>query len=396
MHTRRAFLRTSAATAAAALAGTTDPLAAKYDLVIRGGRVVDPARRLDAVMDVAVSGGRIAQILPAGSATDTAETFDATGKIVVPGLIDIHTHVRSKEMPSICLNHGVTSMVDGGSRGADQIDDVVGFAKGAPNRVRVLLNVARTGILPDGEALDISRVDVAAARNAIERHRDVIVGVKARISKSVAGTNDLEVLRRAQLMVEPFRLRVMVHVGDTVSPMPAILALLKTGDIVTHVYAPPPHGIFDDKGRVLPDVVAARRRGVRFDIGHGRVGHITWDTAEQGIRQKFLPDTISSDLNDAGLKDQVFDFPNVLSKFLMLGLPLDQVIERATINAAHVFPDFGDLGTLRAGSPADLTLLELRSGEFEFVDNANTPRKGQSKLFAHASVVAGKVIRRRS
>jgi dihydroorotase len=101
-------------------------------------------------------------------------------------------------------------------------------------------------------------------------------------------------------------------------------------------------------------------------------------------------------LNDAGRTDQVFDFPNVLSKFLMLGMPLDQVIERATINAAHIFPDFGDLGTLRVGAPADITVLELRTGEFEFVDNANTPRKGQAKLFAHASVVAGKVFRRRS
>ena len=396
MQTRRAFLRTSAATAVATVAGVRFPLAAKYDLVIRGGRVVDPARRLDAVMDVAVTGGRIAQILPPGSATDTAETFDATGKVVIPGLIDVHMHVRSKEMPALCLNDGVTSLVDGGSRGADQIDEVVAFAKGAPNRVRILLNVARTGILPDGELLDISRVDIAAARRAIERHRDVIVGVKARISRSVAGTNDLEVLRRAQQIVDPFRLRVMVHVGDTVSPMPAILALLKTGDIVTHVYAPPPHGIFDDNGQVLPEVMAARRRGVRFDIGHGRVGHITWETAGQGIRQKFLPDTISSDLNDAGRTDQVFDFPNVLSKFLLLGMPLDQVIERATINAAHTFPDFGDLGTLRVGAPADITILDLRSGDFEFVDNANTPRKGQSKLFPFASVVAGKVSRRRS
>jgi dihydroorotase len=396
MQTRRAFLRTSAATAVAAVAGVTGPRAAKYDLVVRGGRVVDPARRLDAVMDVAVSQGRIAQILPLGSATDTAETLDATGKLVVPGLIDIHTHVRSKEMPSICLADGVTSMVDGGSRGADQIDEVVAFAKAAPNRVRILLNVARTGILPDGELKDISRVDIAAARKAIERHRNVIVGVKARISRSVAGSNDLEVLRRAQLIVEPFRLRVMVHVGDTVSSMPAILALLKPGDIVTHAYAPPPNGIFDDGGQVLPEVLAARRRGIRFDIGHGRAGHITWETAGQALRQKFLPDTISSDLNEAGRTDQVFDFPNVLSKFLMLGMPLDQVIERATINPAHAFPDFGDLGTLRSGAPADLAVLELRSGEFEFVDNANTPRKGQSKLFAHAAIVAGKVFRRRS
>ncbi|HVQ16855.1 MAG TPA: amidohydrolase family protein [Vicinamibacterales bacterium] len=239
-----------------------------------------------------------------------------------------------------------------------------------------------------------SPVHVAAARRAIERHRDFVVGVKARLSRSVAGENDLEALRRAQAIVEPSRLRVMVHVGDTASPLPAILALLKTGDIVTHVYSPPPHGIFDEGGKVLPEVSAARRRGIRFDIGNGRVGHITWDVAEQALRQKFLPDTISSDWTDAARKDQVFDFPNVLSKFLALGMPLDQVIERATIQAAHTFPAFGDLGTLRVGAPADISILELRTGDFEFVDNANTPRKGTTKLFAHATVVSGKVVRR--
>ena len=394
MLTRRAFLHATAATGAATLAGARTLPAAPYDLVIRGGRVIDPTRRLDSLMDVAISGGKIANVLPAGSATDAVNTFDATGKLVVPGLIDIHTHARSKEMPSICLADGVTSLVDAGSQGADRIDDVVSVAKSAPNRVRILLNIARTGILPDGELMDISRVDVAAARKAVQRHRDFIVGVKARLSRSVAGENDLEALRRAQAIVEPSRLRVMVHVGDTASPLPAILALLKTGDIVTHVYSPPPHGIFDESGKVLPEVVAARRRGIRFDIGNGRVGHITWDVAEQALRQKFLPDTISSDWTDVARKDQVFDFPNVLSKFLALGMPLDQVIERATIQAAHTFPAFGDLGTLRVGSAADISVLELRSGDFEFVDNANTPRKGTTKLFAQATVVAGKLVRR--
>ena len=394
MLTRRAFLHATAATGAATLAGARTLPAAPYDLVIRGGRVIDPTRRLDSLMDVAISNGKIANVLPAGSATDAVNTFDATGKLVVPGLIDIHTHARSKEMPSICLADGVTSLVDAGSQGADRIDDVVSVAKSAPNRVRILLNIARTGILPDGELMDISRVDVAAARKAVQRHRDFIVGVKARLSRSVAGENDLEALRRAQAIVEPSRLRVMVHVGDTASPLPAILALLKTGDIVTHVYSPPPHGIFDESGKVLPEVVAARRRGIRFDIGNGRVGHITWDVAEQALRQKFLPDTISSDWTDVARKDQVFDFPNVLSKFLALGMPLDQVIERATIQAAHTFPAFGDLGTLRVGSPADISVLELRSGDFEFVDNANTPRKGTTKLFAQATVVAGKLVRR--
>jgi dihydroorotase len=394
MLTRRSFLRTTAATGVATVAGVGGLLGAKYDVVIRGGRVIDPARRLDSVMDVAVTGGKIAAVLPAGSATDAAQMFDATGKLVVPGLIDIHTHARSKEMPAICLSDGVTSLVDAGSQGADHVDDVVAVAKGAPNRVRILLNIARTGILSDGELLDINRVDVAAARKAIERHRDLIVGVKARISRSVAGTNDLEALRRAQAIVEPFRMRVMVHIGDTASPLPAILALLKPGDIVTHVYSPPPNGIFDESGQVLPEVMAARRRGIRFDIGNGRVGHITWDVAERALRQKFLPDTISSDWTDAGRTDQVFDFPNVLSKFLMLGMPLDQVIERATINPAHAFPVFGDLGTLRVGASADITILEQRTGEFDFVDNANTTRKGKTKLYAYASMYEGKLVKR--
>jgi len=379
-------------TAVAAGLQTRRGTSATYDLLIKGGRVIDPAGRLDGLRDVAIAGGRIAAVESNIAASRAAETIDATGKLVVPGLIDIHTHVRSKEMPSLVLSNGVTALVDAGSAGADGIDDIVANAKGARNHVRVLLNVARTGIVPDGDLMDISRADVAAGQKAIERHRDIVVGVKARLSRTVAGANDLEGLRRAQAIVGPRNLPVMIHMGDTVSPLPAILALLKPGDIVTHMYAPPPHGIFDDNGRVLPEVIAARTRGVWFDIGNGRVAHINWAEAERGLKQGFLPDTISSDWTDAGRTDQVFDFPNVLSKFLLLGMPLDQVIARGTSNSARMLPAFKDLGTLRVGAAADVAILELRQGEFEFVDNYGNKRIGKQKLFATATVFGGKRV----
>jgi dihydroorotase len=392
MLTRRAFLQTTVAASAASFAGESRVLAADYDLLIKGGRVIDPARRLDRLMDVAITRGRIAAVQPDIAASRAAETLDATGKLVVPGLIDVHTHARTKEMPGIVLSNGVTSLVDGGSQGADRIDEIVAVAKGAPNRALVLLNIARTGILPDGELMDISRADVAAARQAIARYPGLVVGIKARLSRGVAGANDLEALRRAQAVVTPLRLPVMIHVGDTASPLPAILALLKPGDIVTHVYAPPPNGIFDRAGRLLPEVLAARRRGIRFDIGNGRTEHLEWSVAERAIAQGFLPDTISSDWTDLGRTEQVFDFPNVLSKFLLLGMPLDQVIARGTSRAATMYPAFKDLGTLRVGAPADVAILELRSGTFEFVDNYRNTRTGSQKLFPSAVVMGGKRI----
>jgi dihydroorotase len=392
MFTRRAFLSRAGVAGVAVAVDARQLFAAKYDLLIKGGRVIDPARRLNAMRDVGIAGGRIAAVAANLATADAASTIDATGKLVVPGLIDIHTHARSKEMPAICLSNGVTSLLDAGSQGVDGIDEVIAAAKGAPNRVRILLNVARTGILPDGELMDIGRVDVAAAQKVIAANRDLIVGVKARLSRTVAGKNDLEALRRAQAITAPLKLPVMIHMGDTVSPLPEILELLKPGDIVTHMYAPPPHGIFDDSGRVLPDVLAARKRGIWFDIGNGRVAHIAWAEAERGLKQKFPPDTISSDWTDAGRTDQVFDFPNVLSKFLVLDMPVDQVIAMGTTNAARAVASFKDLGTLRVGAVADVAVLELRDGQFEFVDNYKGTRTGTRKLFATAVVNGGRRV----
>jgi dihydroorotase len=364
--------------------------AATYDLLIKGGRVIDPSRKLDGIRDVAIAGGRIAAIDPNIPANTATETIDARGKLVVPGLVDIHTHIsRDKGNAAICLADGVTSFIDAGSQGADDIDQIVANTKAAASRGRVLINLAKSGIRPDGDLMDLNRADVAAARAAIARHSDTVVGVKARLTFNVA-VNDLEALKRAQDVAGG--LPVMIHMGQTVSPMPKILALLKRGDIVTHMYAPEPNGILDDSGRVLSEVIAARKRGVWFDVGNGRNGHLWWNVAERAMKQGFLPDTISTDWTPDGRKSGVIDLPNCLSKFLMLGMALDQVIATGTINGARMFDAFKDRGTLDVGAPADVAVLELKEGTFEFVDNYRNVRSGRQRLFPSATVLGGKLV----
>jgi dihydroorotase len=395
MMNRRQFFST--ATGAAALIRIPDALAAaKYDLIVKGGRVIDPSRKLDAVRDVAIADGRIAAIaanIPAGA----AETIDASGKLVVPGLIDIHTHAaRVKDGPALCLADGVTGWIDAGSQGADRIGETVAVAKSAPQQGRVLINIGRAGILPEGDTMDLSHADVAAAREAIGRNRDMIAGVKARLSRDVAGANDFEVLKRAQEVASSFNLPVMIHMGQTVSPLPKLIALLKRGDVVTHMFAPPPNSIIDDSGHILPEVMAARRRGVWFDLGNGRAGHLRWDIADSVLKAGFLPDTFSTDWTPEGRAAGVIDFENVMSKFLMLGMSLDQVIACATATAARTFPVFRDRGTLKVGAPADIAVLELREGTFEFVDNFENKRSGRQRLFPNATVLAGKRVATRA
>ena len=188
MFTRRQFLATSVATAAtfARASKTSAAQRTKYDLIIRGGRVIDPSVRLDAIQDVAISGGRIAAV-EASIEADAGETIEARGKLVVPGLLDIHTHVaRSADGPGLVLQDGVTGWIDAGSQGADRIADAIAIARSSPQQGRILLNIGRAGILTDGDTMDLARADVNAARDAIAKNREFIVGVKARLSRGVA------------------------------------------------------------------------------------------------------------------------------------------------------------------------------------------------------------------
>src|SRR5579864_7885043 len=193
MLNRRRFLSVAAASAGAAMfARARKVFAATYDLIIRGGRVIDPSIRLDAIRDVAISGGRIVAVESAIAGAE-ADTIDARGKLVVPGLLDIHTHTaRSAHGPGPVLQDGVTGWIEAGTQGADHIADTIAVARSSPQQGRVLINIGRAGILPEGDTMDIKRADVDAARNAIAKNRDFIVGVKARLSRDVAGENDYE------------------------------------------------------------------------------------------------------------------------------------------------------------------------------------------------------------
>ena len=391
---RRQFL-SAAAAGSAAFACARRAFAAqssKYDLLIRGGRVIDPSLKLDATRDVAISGGRIAAVEPS-IAADAAEIIDARGKLVVPGLIDIHTHTaRSADGPLLVLRDGVTGWIDAGSQGADHIAEMVAVARSSPQQGRVLVNIGRAGILPDGDTMDLARADVGAARDAIAKHRDFVVGVKTRLSREVAGANDYEVLRRAQEVASSFNLPVMVHMGQTMSPLGKLMDLLKRGDIVTHLFAPPPNAIVDDSGHILPEVLAARRRGVWFDIGNGQTGHMRWDTIGAIMKAGFWPDTFSTDWNTNSKTTGVVDLPNCMSKLLGYGMTISDAIACATLNPSRTFPLFNDRGTLNVGAPADVALLELREGSFEFLDNYKGTITGRQRFFPGGTVLAGKRI----
>jgi dihydroorotase len=186
----------------------------------------------------------------------------------------------------------------------------------------------------------------------------------------------------------------MIHMGQTISPLPRLVDLLKRGDVVTHMFAPPPNSIIDDSGHILPEVLAARRRGVWFDIGNGQTGHMRWDTIGAIMKAGFWPDTFSTDWNTNSRMTGVIDLPNCMSKLLGYGMTISEAIACATVNPSRIFPLFNDRGTLNVGAPADVALLELREGNFEFLDNFKNTITGRQRLFPSATVLAGKRIPR--
>ena len=389
---RRSFFK--AATLGPLLLKAQTLFAQSFDLIIRGGRVIDPSLNLDTIADVGIANGRIESIDRELNASATDE-INATNKIVLPGLLDIHAHYAQDDRGAhICLSDGVTGWVDAGSAGADNIEEMVAVARSAPQSARILLNIGRGGVIPEGDTADISMANVEVAKAAIASNLDYVVGVKARLTSGVTA-NDIVVIRRAQEVASYFNLPLMIHMGQSESSMASLVAELKPGDVVTHMYAPPPNAIINNDGRIFPEILEARRRGIWFDVANGRTDHLRWDTFDAIMETGFWPDTISTDgFSTSRSAPGVRDYPNIMSKFLNFGMSLNAVVAASTQNPSRVFPFLRDKGTLNIGAPADVAILDLREGEFEFIDNYENVRPGNQRIFPFETVLAGRRVPR--
>jgi len=242
-----------------------------------------------------------------------------------------------------------------------------------------------------GELEDLRYCVPKLAVETANQNRELIVGFKIRFSEHYTGPNDLEGMRRARAAADEAGLPIMIHIGSSYTPLKEFLALMKKGDVVTHSFNSHPHGLLDASGKLAPEVVEARGRGVVFDVGHG-AGSFSFEVMERCLGQGFAPDTISSDLYSANINGPVYDQLTTLSKFLVLGMSLTDVIARATVNAARVFNFGAEIGTLKPGSEADVSVLELKDGEFTFTDSDGKTHTGRQKLEAVTTVKGGKVF----
>ncbi len=410
-YARRQFLSLGASAAAVGLwpaaaqaaMGPTD----KFDLLLRNANVLDPSQGLAGQRDIGMRYGLIEQIAPSIPAERAHRVMDAGGKLVTPGLIDLHCHTypfgSAIGIPAdeLVAHQCTTTVVSAGDAGANNFAGFRRFiAPASRTRQYAFVHIALAGLagFPVPELFNIDYAQPEAAARVVAENADMVLGVKVRMSENVIARHGLEPLKRAIRACELSGVpaRVMCHIGGVADRalMTQILDLMRPGDVLTHCYSGAPNVAGDatnivQDGKLLPAALAAKRRGVIFDIGHGG-GSFDYTIAEAAIAQGCPPDTISSDMHVfSGNSPGMPYLPWVMSKLIGLGFSLPEVVAMATSAPARVINRLPKHGTLQVGAPADLSILERVDGPVEFVDTRNNKRSGQLHLRPAGTIVAG-------
>lgn len=368
-----------------------------FDLLIKGGEVVDPGGGCRGQLDVAIKRNRIAAVEANIPAESAVRMIDATGQLVTPGLVDLHTHVYHSSTcwgiraDPVAARTGVTTWLDVGSAGAYNFPGFREFiVRPSLARIYALLNISSIGLTASTwELSNLNYLDVDLCCKLIDLNRDLVLGVKVRIDTSTTSGTGVEGLRRGLIAAERCALPLMAHIGKGPPELSEVLELLRPGDILTHCFTGQSMRIIDQNGKLLDVTKRAWDRGVVMDIGHG-AGSFSFETAAAMVEAGYPPHVISSDIHQFSIHGPLFDLPTCMSKFLALGMSLEATIAAATIRPAEVMGMQQEIGTLRPGALADVALWKLSEGDFTFYDIHMQPQQGKQLLTNTLTLINGR------
>ena len=370
-----------------------------FDLILKGGRVIDPSQNIDRVTDVAFSGGKVAKV--GNDLTGATEVRDVSGYIVSPGLIDLHTHVYwggtslGVDAAEVAQRSGTTTFVDAGSAGPGNFH---GFRRHviepSPLRIIPYLNISFPGIfgfsrtIMVGESEEMRLMAPIEAVQVADANRDVIVGIKVRVGRGSSGIHGAAPLDIALQAANEVGMPLMCHIDFPPPSYEEVVQKLRPGDVLTHAFRPFPNAPCDHQGKVKDVVLDARARGVKFDIGHGK-GSFAFKTARAMLANGFYPDTISSDVHVLCIDGPAYDQVTTMSKFLCMGMPLGDVIAASTVNAGMALQR-PELGSFKPGCAGDATIMTVRDGQFDYMDVVGEKMVGDKKIFSEGVVLNGR------
>src|SRR2546430_1731762 len=371
----------------------------QFDLLVKGGEVVDPGSGRRGALDVAVSRNRIAAVDPNIPASAAARVIDAAGKIVTPGLVDLHSHVFhgcsywGVRPDPVASRSGVTTWVDAGSAGAMTLDGFREYiVKPARARIYALLNISYIGLVgPDHELMNLNYCDIDVFKRIYDLNRDLVLGVKVRMMSSTVGEQGVKPLERARRAADECAVPMMMHIGYAPPSIDECLPFLKKGDILTHCFTGFDMRILAENGKLRDSARDAWERGVVMDIGHG-TGAFVFEVAEPLIQQDYKPTVISTDIHQLSIRGPMYDLPTCMNKCLTLGMSIDEVVEAATSAPARAVGLDDEVGSLKPGLMADIALFEVEKGTFRYYDVNMDMREGHERLTHSLTIVGGRPL----